>query len=168
MHSKGGVNICFRAKNTRDLLDSQYSNWWMWLCNKQATSIRRCECFEFEITIVTHLWATLIMEFGLYCYSLRLFGEQKTQRAICWAGILVSTRTCPAIYWELFISDHWELPLDKSVLSFLKAVYCSHMSSTISYPVNQMESLPTVWLLVHLSFGCGLKPNLAWENCRAS
>ena len=78
------------------------------------------------------------MEFGLYCYSLRLFGEQKTQRAICWAGILVSTRTCPAIYWELFISDHWELPLDKSVLSFLKAVYCSHLSSTISYPVYQI------------------------------
>lgn len=26
MHSRGGVNICSRAKNTRDLLDSQYPN----------------------------------------------------------------------------------------------------------------------------------------------
>ena len=50
---------------------------------------------------------------------------------------------------------------------FLKAVYCSLSSSTISGPVYQMESLPTVWLLVHLSFGCGLELNLAWENCRA-
>ena len=167
MHSKGGVNICFRAKNTRDLLDSQYSNWWMWLCNKQPQlDVASVSSLKSQLLLIYEqrwLWNSGCTAIPWDCLGNRRQQEPSAeQRSQCLRGrVLEFTGSCSLATIE-------NCPWTSGSCRFLKAVYCSRSSSTISGPVYQMESLPTVWLLVHLSFGCGLKPNLAWENCRAS
>jgi hypothetical protein len=117
---------------------------------------------EFELTLASQFWIASFIGFGLYSYSLRLFGEQKTTRAILWTEISVFVRTCPLFHWELFTKGPLRTaPGNGECISFVSVLIRIEVFNTITSTTRWSLNRPSD-CLAHLSLVLGW--NYTWRE----